>query len=205
MEHSLAIFHIGIAKNVLGFGTRLLVWFSGCPFNCVGCIEERLHDINFGKYISIENLYNIFEPYLNTIDGITFSGGEPLFQSNSFYELLLKLPSSLNKMLFSGYYVSELNSKQLLCYNMFDLAVMGRFEYNNRGNYLWRGSNNKHFFSPKNTYSEVELTHLESEKSAGVEVIYQKEKIFFYGIPTEQDEIEMLKKGLTKKGIEIRE
>ena len=155
---------------------------------------------NVGK--DYKDFYKEIEKYLDQIDGITFSGGEPLFQAEELLELLKKFPK-LDKMLFTGYYKKELNKTQLECYNMFDLVVEGRFEKEKMGNFLYRGSSNQIFSSPTGKYLDI-LDKLYSLPSAGIEVVVKDNEFVFYGIPTNNNEIESLKELLNSKDILIK-
>ncbi len=134
----------------------------------------------------------IIERYIDDIEGITFSGGEPLYQAKELLKIVKKYPE-LDKMLFTGYYYHELNPIQKELYNMFDLVVEGRYEYQKRGNLLWRGSSNQIFSSPTQKYSSI-LETLYAKKSAGLEVVVKRDEILFYGISTDQNEIEKIVK-----------
>jgi len=173
---------------------------SGCPFSCEGCIVKNLQNEEAGK--EYKNFYKEIEKYLDKIDGITFSGGEPLFQAKELLKLLQSL-NHLDKMLFTGYYKKELNDIQLQCYNMFDLVVEGRFEKEKMGNFLYRGSSNQIFSSPTGKYLTI-LDTLYSLPSAGIEVVVKNNELIFYGIPTKNDEISKLKKILKFKGVLVK-
>jgi anaerobic ribonucleoside-triphosphate reductase activating protein len=134
------------------------------------------------------------KPYLNQVDGITFSGGEPLYQAMELLELLDKIPD-IDKMLFTGYYKDELNDIQLKCFNEFDLVVEGRFEEDKMGDFLWRGSSNQIISSPSNKYLD-QLDFFTNAKSAGLEVKIVENEIIYYGIPTKNNEIEKIEKFL---------
>lgn len=173
---------------------------SGCPFSCEGCIVENLQNEKVGK--EYKDFYKEIEKYLDKVDGITFSGGEPLFQAKELLKLLNKL-NHLDKMLFTGYYKEELNDIQLQCYKMFDLVVEGRFEKEKMGNFLYRGSSNQIFSSPTGKYLDI-LDKLYSCPSAGIEVIIKDSELIFYGIPTKNDEIGKLKEILKFKGVLLK-
>jgi len=130
------------------------------------------------------------KPHLNQIDGITFSGGEPLYQAMELLELLDKIPHT-DKMLFTGYYKDELNDIQLKCFNEFDLVVEGRFEEDKMGDFLWRGSSNQIISSPSNKYLD-KLDFFTNAKSAGLEIKVIDKEIIYYGIPTNNNEIEKI-------------
>jgi len=174
---------------------------SGCPFKCEGCIVEHLQNPNVGK--NFKNFYEVIKPYLNQIDGITFSGGEPLFQANELLELLEKL-EKIDTMLFTGYYYNELNEIQKRCFDKFDLVVEGRFEKEKMGNFLWRGSSNQIFSSPTGRYTDI-LDKLYKSKSAGIEIAVKENEVVFYGIPTKNNEIEKIKRNLSLRGFFFRE
>jgi len=190
----LIIHHFNIVENILGFGKRLVVWMSGCPFRCKGCIVENLQNPNNGR--KYNDFYEAIKDKLDKVDGITFSGGEPLFQAETLLPFLEKLPSNMDKMLFTGYYQNELNEIQKKCFDKFDLVVEGRFEEERMGNFLWRGSSNQLFSSPTNKYNHL-LDKLYTSPSAGLEIEVLNNEIVFYGIPTQNQEIKRIKKELS--------
>lgn len=185
----------------MGFGKRVAVWMSGCPFSCKGCIVENLQNKESGK--EYKNFYSKIEPLLNQIDGITFSGGEPLYQPKELLALLKKLPKELDKMLFTGYKKEELSPIQLECYNMFDLVVEDRFDISKMGNFLWRGSSNQKISSPTKKYDKKTIKSIHKAKSAGIEIKVIDNELIFYGIPTKNNEIEKIKT-LVKKQLIIK-
>ena len=83
---------------------------------------------------------------------------------------------------------------------MFDLVVEGRFEKDKIGNFLYRGSSNQIFSSPTRKYEDI-LDILYKLPSAGVEVEVKDNNFYFYGIPTNYNEIDKIKKELIKKNI----
>jgi len=66
-----------------GPGFRTVVFLSGCDRHCVGCHNPETWDPNSGSPFTINEknsiLASLRDPY---IDGITFSGGDPLFHTN---------------------------------------------------------------------------------------------------------------------------
>jgi anaerobic ribonucleoside-triphosphate reductase activating protein len=66
-----------------GDGIRTVLWLSGCSHDCEGCHNPETHDVSNGKSFddnAKEELFNILsKPY---VDGITFSGGDPLYFLN---------------------------------------------------------------------------------------------------------------------------
>jgi len=157
----------------------------------------HLQNPEIGKNIDIKK---VIMQHLFEIDGITFSGGEPLFWAEELLKLLKKLPSDLDKMLFTGFTKEELNKTQLECINYFDLVVEGRFEIEKRGNFLWRGSSNQKFISPTKKYSNI-LNNLYKMPSAGIEVKIENNELIYYGIPTQNDEIGKIENYLKNAGL----
>jgi len=131
------------------------------------------------------------------VNGITFTGGEPLQQADEVDTLMSFLPKSLDTMLFTGYTKDELNVIQRKCYDKFDLVVEGRYVEGRGGNYLWRGSDNQKFVSPSKKYPKQIIEQMECSLSKGIEVSVSKNKLFFYGIPTHNNEIKMIQKYLS--------
>ena len=67
-----------------GPGVRCTVWVSGCSHKCPGCHNPELADYDYGKYKLLSpEVFETIEKELNKdhIEGITFSGGDPLDQS----------------------------------------------------------------------------------------------------------------------------
>ncbi len=203
MHNQLNIYHYDIIKDVLGFGSRLVIWFNGCPFRCTGCIEEKLQSGGLGRDVKTIDLLNELDDILPEVDGLTFSGGEPLWQSVSLLEFLDLVPRDLDKMLFTGYDVGELNTNKLKCYEQFDLVISGRFQQNKMGNYLWRGSSNQKYFSPTGKYNSI-IKDLYSTESVGLDIKVKSKELFYYGIPTSNNEIEIINNAFNMNGISTK-
>ncbi len=77
--------------TVDGPGVRFVVFTQGCPLRCLYCHNPDTWEINGGKDISIENIFNEISKYRNYIakGGVTLSGGEPLLQAAEAKELFI--------------------------------------------------------------------------------------------------------------------
>ena len=68
-----------------GPGIRLVLFLSGCKLRCLYCHNPETWNINgFRQEITSDevlNLYNKYKIYYGDKGGVTFSGGEPLLQS----------------------------------------------------------------------------------------------------------------------------
>ena len=177
------IHHCGAAENILGPGRRLVIWTSGCPLGCKGCIEEARWPLESGYAYAPADFYASIEPLLGNIDGVTFSGGEPLYQAKAMAALMDRLPSDLDKMLFTGYSLHELSRTQWEVGKQMDLVVVGRFIEVLHGNHLWRGSSNQQLISPSGKYPTEQLDAWMQEPSAGLQIHTESGVMHFYGIP----------------------
>jgi len=71
------------ASVVNGLGVRVVLWLSGCSHKCEGCHNPETWDCKSGKKFDIQNQADLFKELKNEyIKGITFSGGDPLYQKN---------------------------------------------------------------------------------------------------------------------------
>lgn len=66
-----------------GDGLRTVLWVSGCSHSCPGCQNAYSWDGQFGRPFTEESMYEMFS-YIGKdyTEGVTFSGGDPLFIFN---------------------------------------------------------------------------------------------------------------------------
>ena len=73
-----------------GPGMRLVLFMSGCRLRCLYCHNPETWDINsFTRELSSEDVlkqYKKYASYYGETGGVTFSGGEPLLQSEFVLE-----------------------------------------------------------------------------------------------------------------------
>lgn len=81
--------------GVDGDGLRCAVFLAGCPLRCIYCHNPDTWEKKGREYTAEELVKKIcrFKPYFSPCGGATFSGGEPLLQS----EFLLKCAFLLEK------------------------------------------------------------------------------------------------------------
>lgn len=144
-----------------GPGLRFVVFCQGCPHGCKGCHNKDTHDFNDGYDCDLSKIVEAVcsDPLL---DGVTFSGGEPFCQPESFYNLAVALKEArpeLNLMSYTGYTYEELISMKneavdkLL--SQIDILVDGRYVAELRDlTLLFRGSGNQRVIDMKNTRNE---------------------------------------------------
>ena len=66
-----------------GEGWRVVLFVSGCDHKCPGCHNPQSWDKNAGKPFTEETKEYLFNAVNNSeIDGLTLSGGDPLYSAN---------------------------------------------------------------------------------------------------------------------------
>lgn len=95
--------------EVNGPGRRFCVWAQGCSKKCPDCYNPEAQDIAGGYDLSIEELYDriVKTP---EIEGVSFSGGEPLEQAEALTELIkrLKKHTKLSILIFTAFTMEQL-------------------------------------------------------------------------------------------------
>lgn len=120
--------YLTLDSVVDGPGIRATIWFQGCNHNCKSCHNPSTHSFIAGKDVYIDDIkkeiYQLSE--LNFYDGITFSGGDPLYQIDALYELT-KYAKELgfNIWVYTGFIFENIPHKEKLKY--IDVLVDGPF------------------------------------------------------------------------------
>lgn len=160
----------GIAYESLvnGPGMRRVYFAQGCSHNCKGCFNKETHDFNGGELKDIDKLIEdaLSNPMLK---GITFSGGDPLEQAESFSYMARKFKASgLNIWCYTGYTFEKVLEnmkknnylKELI--NNIDVLVDGPFEIENKKEGLkFKGSSNQRIIDVKGSLSSNTVIVLE--------------------------------------------
>ena len=137
-----------------GEGLRVVLWVSGCNHHCKNCQNPITWDKNGGLPFDKEAEDELFEalskPY---IDGITFSGGDPLFPENrsEVFRLIKKcteLHPDKTIWLYTGYTWEEI--KDLEGISLIDVIAEGEFVEELKDNNIhWVGSSNQRVIKVK--------------------------------------------------------
>ena len=109
-ESTLRIAGIMRESIVDGPGIRFAVFCQGCPHNCPGCHNPETHDFNGGNEVSIQKILAAIDenPLLK---GVTFSGGEPLCQTEGFAELAKAVKArGMDITVFTGFTYEQFSS-----------------------------------------------------------------------------------------------
>lgn len=131
-----------------GEGLRAVLWVAGCAHACKGCHNPITWDANggipFAPEAEEELLQCLAEDY---ISGLTFSGGDPLYEGNrAGITRLAKLAKekfpTKDIWLYTGYLWEEIKELPLIPY--LDILVDGKFMEEQKNTQLhWKGSANQ--------------------------------------------------------------
>ena len=132
-EFTLRILGIYRETIVDGEGLRYSIYFSGCPHACPGCHNEESWNPCNGEKLTYGKLDEIAEEINSNelLDGITVSGGDPLFNSVEMFEVLkfLKKKTGKNIWVYTGYTIEDIleNRERKACLKYIDVLVDGLF------------------------------------------------------------------------------
>ena len=139
-----------------GDGLRVVLWVSGCNHHCKGCQNPITWDEKGGLPFDEEAEKELFEALDKSyIDGITFSGGDPLFPANrsEVFRLIKKCKSLYPQKtiwLYTGYTWEQI--KDLDGIKDIDVIAEGEFvEELLDNNIQWVGSSNQRVIAVKET------------------------------------------------------
>lgn len=76
-----------------GPGLRVVVFLQGCPLRCSFCHNPETLSTEVKRKYTVDELVNFLLKYKNYIKdgGVTFGGGEPLYQAEALKEVLKRL------------------------------------------------------------------------------------------------------------------
>ncbi|MET7606619.1 4Fe-4S single cluster domain-containing protein [Streptomyces avermitilis] len=101
-----------VGTTALGPGLRSVVWVQGCPFSCPGCMSSdwipRTPARSAEPAVLAAEL--VADP---AVDGLTFSGGEPMQQAAALAELArcARRIRDLTLVCFTGYRLERLRAR----------------------------------------------------------------------------------------------
>ena len=129
-----------------GPGFRTSIYCAGCRHQCPGCQNPQSWAFDQGKEMTVEQLMHIIEadPYTR---GVTFSGGDPMYQAAAFAELARQIHRRTLKDIwcYTGFTFESLitqDQRELLA--ELDVLVDGPFKQSlHDPDLLFRGSSNQ--------------------------------------------------------------
>src|SRR5438132_12678699 len=98
--------------TVLGPGVRAVLWVQGCPLRCPGCVAPETLPFAGGEVVQVSRLAEEIIA-LREIDGLTFSGGEPMSQADALIELVDRVRAcrDLSIVCYTGFPLAYLRGK----------------------------------------------------------------------------------------------
>ncbi|WP_036696872.1 anaerobic ribonucleoside-triphosphate reductase activating protein [Paenibacillus taiwanensis] len=150
---SLYVMNIIHDSVVDGDGLRSVVFFSGCPHQCLGCHNPQSWALMGGTPMSVDEIAN--ELLSNPITDVTLSGGEPFVQAKEVKLLARKLRAAGKHIwAYTGYTIEQLQGAsrdKIELLREIDVLVDGPFELDKkRAGLMYRGSANQRIWQLKN-------------------------------------------------------
>ncbi len=167
-----------------GFGVRTVIWTQGCSHNCPFCQNPQTHNFNGGAEFTVQEICEKLKSLQNQ-DGITLSGGDPLYQIEPVLEIVKYAKSiNLNVWCYTGFTYEQIleMSKKNSLYREFldyvDVLVDGLFVNDLKDlNLLFRGSSNQRLIDVPKTLKANKIV-LIPESDGIMETFQKKEKTY---------------------------
>lgn len=170
-------------SRVNGPGLRAVVYFQGCLIGCRRCWNELLQPFTGREWTGDEVVSEIAAANrVHSLDGVTFSGGEPMQQALGLAGLVSALRRTfplLSLGLYSGYTEKELATgnywtREELSHDdrravwqrvagELDFAVLGRYVSSRPSRLPLRSSANQRLLLLSNRYAECDFRPMEVE------------------------------------------
>lgn len=129
--------------RVLGPGERVGIWFCGCPRRCKGCSNPELWEKDSRYEVEPQRVYELATRIADAhpVDGITLTGGDPLWQAEEFVLLTRMLKEITDDILtYTGYTIDEIAPEML---ENVGVLIDGPYIESRNTNCVLRGSNNQ--------------------------------------------------------------
>jgi len=146
-----------------GQGLRVVLWVSGCNHRCDECQNPITWDVNNGVEFDEDAEKELLDDLKkNYVEGVTFSGGDPLHTQNRD-EIAKKIKDefpSKDIWLYTGYLWEEIKDLEIVKY--IDVLVDGPFKKEVKDVKLhWKGSANQRVIDVKKTIDSGKVVVLE--------------------------------------------
>ena len=140
-----------------GPGFRTSIYCAGCRHQCAGCHNPQSWAFDGGQEMTVEQIMRVVEadPYTR---GVTFSGGDPMYQAAEFAELARQIHRRTQKDIwcYTGFTFESLihdDQRELLA--ELDVLVDGPYiEKFNDPDLLFRGSYNQRIIDVPRSLAE---------------------------------------------------
>lgn len=151
-----------------GPGLRTVIWTQGCAHHCKGCQNEQTWDFNGGGLVPIKMVLDAIDE-LEEQTGITFSGGDPMYQPYACNEIAKYCKNKgYDIWTYTGFTFEELlkMAKKEPIYLDFlkntDILIDGKFILKERDlSLLFRGSRNQRLIKVAESLEKGEVVLLD--------------------------------------------
>jgi anaerobic ribonucleoside-triphosphate reductase activating protein len=188
------------ASRANGPGLRAVVFFQGCTLHCRACWNPKSHPFG-GSEMTVdavaEDVLRACQEHV--LEGITFSGGEPMQQADCLLGLLHSLREHAPELsfgMFSGYTERELDQGQYWIWGngsteqhrkrlwqeiraSLDFAILGRFNQAQPSSLPLRTSRNQVLRLFTDSYTPADFSEQLTEVS-----IHESGQVEITGFPT---------------------
>jgi anaerobic ribonucleoside-triphosphate reductase activating protein len=183
--------HLRLARRsprctVLGPGTRAVLWVQGCPFRCPGCVAPETLPFEGGEVVEVDALARELLA-LSDVEGVTFSGGEPMSQPAALAALIdhIREKRDLSFLSYTGFTIDQLaqggTAAQQDLLKRLDILIDGPYVASRHTDKRWRGSDNQRvlFLTPRHRDWAERI----DERVTGIEFEVLPDGVAWMGIP----------------------
>ncbi|WP_394617032.1 4Fe-4S single cluster domain-containing protein [Lentzea sp. JNUCC 0626] len=176
-----------VGTAALGPGFRSVVWVQGCPFRCKGCVApEWIPDVP-ARLVGVEELAAELLAD-ERVDGLTFSGGEPMAQAEGLAALakIARRERDLSIVCFTGFTLNRLRDSgvpgtvELL--SEVDVLIDGRYVRERDDGRGLRGSANQIVHHLTGRLKDVGYDFAGRERTTEIRV--GEREVSLVGVPT---------------------
>ena len=171
--------------KALGPGTRAVIWVQGCKLRCPGCIAPGW--IPFETSLQLTPGQVVDRLVTDEIDGLTFSGGEPMEQAEALAEVayLAREKKELDIICFTGYRYQTLlyrppNSGVARLLPLLDVLIDGPYISELNNSLGLRGSTNQRIIHLTDRLKGFRL----DDQERRIEFKIEEGAVTMVGIPT---------------------
>lgn len=147
-----------------GPGLRFAIFTQGCNHACPKCHNPETWDFNGGYDCSFEKILNAIDEN-PLLDGVTLTGGDPMYQTEACYYLLKEIKKrNLNTLIFTGFTFEELLEMKdedpfvMKTLELTDILIDGPYIDEERDlTLLFRGSRNQRVIDVKKSLKDEKI------------------------------------------------
>ena len=168
-----------------GPGLRTVIWTQGCLHHCKECQNPQTWDVLGGGLVRIDDVLSAIDE-LESQDGITFSGGDPMYQVEACSIIAdYCKKKGYNIWVYTGFTFEEImkmakkNETYLNFLNNIDILVDGKFKIEERDlSLLFRGSKNQRLIDVPKTLKSGSVVLLDENEYYEEEKFFEREPMY---------------------------